>query len=42
MEVVCETIAEEDGEIITPDMNYFYPDSSLVEEHLNDYIKSNI
>ena len=42
MEVVCETIAEEDGEIRTPDMNYFYPDSRLVEEHLTDYIKSNI
>ena len=42
MEVVCETIAEEDGEIITPDMNYFYPDSRLVEEHFTDYIRDNI
>lgn len=42
MEVVCETIAEEDGEIITPDMNYFYPDSDLIAEHLNEYIIHNI
>lgn len=42
LDVVCETLSEEDGKLITPDMGYFYPDSDLVAEHLNDYIISNI
>jgi hypothetical protein len=42
LDVICETLEEEDGKLITPDMGYFYPDSDLVAEHLSDYIKSNI
>lgn len=40
--VMCETLNCEDDEIMTPDMNYFYPDSTLVAENMNENIISNI
>jgi len=40
--VMCETLNCEDDEIITPDMGYFYPDSTLVAENMNENIISNL
>jgi len=40
--VMCETLNCEDDEIVTPDMGYFYPDSTLVAENMNENIISNL
>lgn len=38
LEVLSTTLQCEGEMLETPDMGYFYPDSSTVSEHLNDYI----
>ena len=40
--VVCETLACEGDELMSPDMNYFYPDSRLVASDFNENVRDNI
>jgi hypothetical protein len=42
IEVLGEYLNCDDKELTTRNMDYFYPDSSKVEEYFNDYILSNL